>query len=333
LRHLLLTGAGFSRNWGGWLAYEVFEYLLGCDEISNSPQLRQLLWQHQQQNGFESALAEVQRNYIFDHVNHLNDLRRLQLAINGMFGHMNRNFFEEQRFEWTQDREMTVTHFLARFDALFTLNQDLLLEHHYNPENDGPPGRARWLGLQLPGMVAGPAQMPPAARGLAQWMWVAGDQGNFQVQAGMQPLFKLHGSTSWSDRINESVMILGDNKARDIGMFPILNWYFERFEEYLCQPDTRLMVIGYGFRDAHVNEVIIRGVRDHGLKLYVIDPAGSDLAKRLNPTANAQIQGRPTELEDAFAAGLIGASRRSLREIFGSDKVEFQKVKRFFENQ
>jgi hypothetical protein len=26
----MLTGAGFSRNWGGWLADEAFEYLLGC---------------------------------------------------------------------------------------------------------------------------------------------------------------------------------------------------------------------------------------------------------------------------------------------------------------
>ena len=26
---ILRTGAGFSRNWGGWLASETFEYLLG----------------------------------------------------------------------------------------------------------------------------------------------------------------------------------------------------------------------------------------------------------------------------------------------------------------
>jgi hypothetical protein len=28
--HYLLTGAGFSYNWGGWLAIEAFEYLLGA---------------------------------------------------------------------------------------------------------------------------------------------------------------------------------------------------------------------------------------------------------------------------------------------------------------
>ena len=31
--HQLLTGAGFSRNWGGWLANEAFEYLLGVPEV------------------------------------------------------------------------------------------------------------------------------------------------------------------------------------------------------------------------------------------------------------------------------------------------------------
>jgi len=30
---LFLTGAGFSRNWGGWLANEAFEYLLACPEV------------------------------------------------------------------------------------------------------------------------------------------------------------------------------------------------------------------------------------------------------------------------------------------------------------
>ena len=33
---LLLLGAGFSRNWGGWLATEVFEYLLGTKAVTGS---------------------------------------------------------------------------------------------------------------------------------------------------------------------------------------------------------------------------------------------------------------------------------------------------------
>jgi hypothetical protein len=38
----LLTGAGFSRNWGGWLANEVFEYLLADKDITVP--IRTQLW-------------------------------------------------------------------------------------------------------------------------------------------------------------------------------------------------------------------------------------------------------------------------------------------------
>ena len=41
---VLLIGAGFSRNWGGWLSGEVFEYLLGCPEIKNDHYLKELMW-------------------------------------------------------------------------------------------------------------------------------------------------------------------------------------------------------------------------------------------------------------------------------------------------
>jgi hypothetical protein len=41
--NILLTGAGFSRNWGGWLANEAFEYLLGVDGLN--PRVRGMLWE------------------------------------------------------------------------------------------------------------------------------------------------------------------------------------------------------------------------------------------------------------------------------------------------
>jgi hypothetical protein len=40
VRHVLPLGAGFSHNWGGWLAREVAEYLIGCKETQRSPAIR-----------------------------------------------------------------------------------------------------------------------------------------------------------------------------------------------------------------------------------------------------------------------------------------------------
>jgi hypothetical protein len=38
---VLLTGATFSHNWGGWLASESFEYLLGCPDLNADLRLDQ----------------------------------------------------------------------------------------------------------------------------------------------------------------------------------------------------------------------------------------------------------------------------------------------------
>jgi hypothetical protein len=43
--HILLTGAGFSHNWGGYLAKEAFDYLLGVTETDED--LRRILWADQ----------------------------------------------------------------------------------------------------------------------------------------------------------------------------------------------------------------------------------------------------------------------------------------------
>jgi len=47
--HILLTGAGFSRNWGCWLADEVFEYLLADKQLT--PQMRRQLWSDKNSGG------------------------------------------------------------------------------------------------------------------------------------------------------------------------------------------------------------------------------------------------------------------------------------------
>ena len=57
----LLTGAGLSRNRGGWLASEAFEYLLGDPSVPSDTELKVLLWKDQAAGGFEAALDELQR--------------------------------------------------------------------------------------------------------------------------------------------------------------------------------------------------------------------------------------------------------------------------------
>lgn len=80
------------------------------------------------------------------------------------------------------------------------------------------------------------------------------------------------------------------------------------------------MLIGYGFRDKHINAAILGGI-NKGLRVFVIAPEGAELAIKLSADR---------ETEVIMKRALIGASRRPLREIFCAEGAEFDKVMRFF---
>jgi len=322
---ILLTGAGFSRNWGGWLAVEAFEYLLGSPEIDEG--LRDLLWRHQEKGtGFEGALADLQRDFT-----HRKDetskkaLDGLQTALVGMFNEMNAGLSTIPNFA-VADHTRSIRSFLDLFDAIFTLNQDLLLEQHYCDATSGPGVRFRWRGAKVPGVrpinptlhIADPrAQANEPCRP---------DQSLFNEQTDYQPYYKLHGSSNWVADTGDHLLIMGGAKVASISMHPILDWYAKQFQAYLSRPNVRLVVIGYSFSDDHINEAIMAAAAN-GLKLFIIDPAGAMI---IDKRSNAgMIQRLPEPLMETLKPCVAGASRRPLSAIFGSDTVEHGKVMRF----
>ncbi|HWX00020.1 SIR2 family protein [Collimonas sp.] len=326
---LLLLGAGFSRNWGGWLASEAFEYLLGCPEVRGNRALSELLWRNQSSGGFEGALAELQVEAIRDPQRYGADLTSLRGAVTSMFNDMNSSFSHLVNFEPQNHADKSIRGFLTKFDAIFTLNQDLLLEYQYLAHEVSLLSNRRWKDSDLPGME--PAEVAAQGHG-DRWIsrWRPKDAALFSVDPGYQPYFKLHGSANWIDGHGGSMLVMGGNKAHAIGLSPILQWYQAQFAEYLARHDARLMVIGYGFRDEHINQIISSAVANNDLKLFVVSPDGADQARKVGLQPGAAIQKR-TDLEDTFQRSLIGASRRSLREIFGpGDDIEFGKLLRFF---
>ena len=140
--HILLTGAGFSRNWGGWLADEAFEYLLGHPQSDDS--LRSLLWKHKTEGGgFEAAFSELQTETPIGAFSV--PMLKLNEAIRGMFADMN-EAFATITFEFQNSREYQLRTWLFGFDAIFTLNQDVLMEQHYLTSNFVAASRGRWSG-------------------------------------------------------------------------------------------------------------------------------------------------------------------------------------------
>jgi hypothetical protein len=324
----LLVGAGFSRNWGGWLANEAFEYLLGHPSVMLSPPLRDLLWTTQPKGGFEVALAEL-HHIVQGDGSQMPLLVTLESAVAQMFSDMNSHYthFEFVGGESMIDRR-PVQSFLCRFKAIFTLNQDLLLERHYLANKENNLDFESWKRWQIPGMQLEPplgreGPINPSATGVWQ------PSGNHTL-GPEQPVLKLHGSSNWRTADAKQMLILGGGKKGAIARYPVLNWYFDEFSSRLHEPEARLMIIGYSFRDPHINEVLQSAIAK-GLKIFIIDTNGSDVAKLLNPTALPGQTYKKSSLEEDIQTALIGASRRLLREIFGGDGIERAKVMRFFE--
>ncbi|WP_430398248.1 SIR2 family protein [Ferrovibrio sp.] len=319
--YILLLGAGFSRNWGGWLASEVFEYLLGSPLINDA--VRELLWRHKDQ-GFEAALGVLQREA--DSVKSEPRLQMLLTALSQMFSDMNEGFEKLINFEFSQDRDRQIKTFLARFDAIFTLNQDLLLEHHYIGDHGVLASGARWNSCTSPGLKLMQGAEHATNRFAAKWA----PENSFTLQHRSQPYFKLHGSSNWCDESNNGILIVGGvdgDKQNLINRHRLLNWYFENFETYLGKPNTKLMIIGYSFSDNHINNILKNYAKPGGLKLFIIDPLGVDVMNRNRE--NALIPAKSSELR-LFEPYIIGASRRQLTQIFSGDEVEFRKIMLFF---
>ena len=240
-----------------------------------------------------------------------------------MFDEMNAGY-ETRPWEFSTDVANSVSKFLTQFEAIFTLNQDLLIECHYlgaSPELHRPD---RWTGAGMPAIR--PSE--PRASIIGQRWEILGDD-QFKVDGRNQPYFKLHGSSNWTAPDGSATLVMGGNKLGAIGGSPILAWYQREFEQNLCSGNARLMVIGYGFRDQHINDVIVRAINEHGLKLFVIAPEGAEIARAANPSHGGAIYA-PGPLDDALERGLAGASRRGLAEIFQGGS-ELAKLYRFLQ--
>jgi hypothetical protein len=326
MRHILLLGAGFSRNWGGFLANEVFDYLFGCPEILGQPELKALLWRHRPHGGFEAALAELQAGCRHGNAPGKQDqLDRLQHALAGMFTDMKTAFATRGTLEFQNDIARMISTFMHRFDAIFSLNQDVLMEMYYLTGDLALSHARRWAGGELPGMRPGPNSQ---GRSWADLTWRPLPREKFATTLNHQPFFKLHGSANWEDADGKGLMIMGGEKAGAISAAEVLDWYSQEFQDHLMGERTRLMIIGYGFNDAHINEVIGRAADAGHLGIYIVDTRGADVFRKADP--RAQIP-PPEPLVERLGGHLVGVSARPLTSTFGGDELERNKLMRFFD--
>lgn len=313
MTHILLTGAGFTRNWGGWLAKEIEGDLL--QRLRGNWELHTRV---HEADGFEAALAELQTEVMQGKAGATEQYQALKRAILESFQEMNLALANRRTLEFSNSRRFSVKGFLARFDAIYTLNQDLLFELLYDPllEDRSPrrscysPGIAgfRYEGLFPDSFIGKTRRVLPLP---------------LRIDAIAQPIYKLHGSVDWIDGTS-GLLVMGGGKQAAIESTPILKEYFARFWRDLTAPGACLMIIGYGFRDAHINDLLGKAWHaNNSLSAFYVDPAGRKVSHGGDPEL-------PQYIPPWGFIHCIGESTRQLSSTFAGDELELRKLERFF---
>ena len=308
MNNILLLGAGFSRNWNGRLASEVRSDLQ--TRLQADPYVSRLLQKHD----FETVLAMVQAD--FAQKRNAETEARLgvtQASIKDVFSRMNLAFQRRNTMEFGNDATFRIQPYLARFDAIFTINQDMLLEPHYHRNDPSVWAGTKWNGYVIPGIIER-ARSSPYPYNVLESKW--NPTGDFQLVVGQQPLIKMHGSSNWETGQGEAMLVIGKAKLAQINQHAVLKHCFEYFIECLSKHDTRLTVIGYGFADEHINEALLDAGRRGTMKMFVVHPRGREVLVR---QGNAQIP-PPEPLRDDIPS--LGESVRPLSRTFSDDELE-----------
>ncbi len=316
---ILLTGAGFTKTFGGFLAKEMFSAIQGQDEIRRDQDLRELMLSGDL--NYETIYDELVKSFGLKHEQTVAFTNALQKAYQKMH--------EIICWENTDHRAWCAgacQHFIRRFclahdpkkrTFFFTLNQDLFVERFYS--NDPveisiripPLSMGKWFNFQLGRELKKDdiAKLPDQAEvdRYKEKFWSKGT-GQFMY-------IKLHGSYGWRSQDGSDVIVTGHSKTEILNREPLLTWYLCLFKKALNYPERKLVVIGYGFGDKHINDTIADAMRDKGLRLHVVSPMEQlQFKNMLDPNHSMGEIGKPRGKE--LWKGLSGYTPYKVTELY-----------------
>ncbi len=300
-KHVLLTGAGFTANFGTPLAADVHNLICNHQDVRSDMALK--------------AYAETEPDYeqLFNTV--LNgsfdpaQKAAIQKAIYSAYQNIDRILQQHGCPSSSGLSVINVQNLIACFrgsngstGVCFTLNQDLFLERHqYNqvlPVLPGITAGTDWFKANSveADMMTFPVRLPNAS--------TVNRLRPISEMSAPLAYVKLHGSCNWESAVRANQMVIGTDKTGQIAAEPLLAWYFEQFRHVLSQENVKLLCIGYGFRDDHVNAVIADAIENAALSLFVLAPTA-----RANFTAYLSNINRGATLigglQGYFAHGLL----------------------------
>jgi hypothetical protein len=334
-KNVLLTGAGFTRDFGGYLASELWAAISRRPEVRDHPELRKCVLE---ELNYEALYDKVLSSKSYTDA----DKASLTQAIRKAYEEIHERICEaDQRRRNTAAAVCRA--FVAKFDGsghergfFFTLNQDLFIERFFSVSYQQASllkipclGHPKWFNGQLPSTLTEEdhIRLPDQVRL---------DKFSSTFSSKSVECFayvKLHGSYGWrSSKDDSDVMVIGHEKVGSIAKEPLLKWYLSLFEEILKEPKRNLVVVGYGFADEHINNVIADAIRDCGLRLYVVSPKlPSEFKERLTPL-NSFVTEPPVPRGRELWEGLYGYYRATVTEFCDENGQPTAQGRAFFYN-
>jgi hypothetical protein len=323
-KRAILWGAGLSKNWGGFLADEFWGHLLSRPGIDAYRRLRELLLS---EPSFERAIERVMDGAFRDEERHA-----LWSGVKDVFEHQDERLLECLRK--SGGPPVNTNRFVTFLDSfkpdrstnssgyLFTLNQDVLLEamDSRNPLQAIPwcPGVTTSEGafsshFRHPGLTDAERTIHPVPGAVPQKGW--------PPLVGRLNYIKLHGSSTWRTEAGTPELVIGGDKTSLIGRSPLLSWYRDIFRAVCFDGSVRMVIVGYGFRDPHINHILAQGIVSHGLCLYVVGHESNSTFRK--------------DVDHRLLSGLRGYTTTPLAEIIGdspTDTVAMRSIKEFLQD-
>jgi len=259
---ILLTGAGFTKNFGGFLGSEMWSLIYNHPLIQNHQKIKDLL------------LAELNYEYAYNIVldsKFYNEEERntIKQVVEDAYRKLD-DSIKKWNFNDSNPNSLNIyglRKFLSFFNGsgqekgfVFTLNQDILMERQFNCMSLGmlPISKIPFLNFEKEHF-----QRTPDASNIKKDI----------SSCGNRIFIKLHGSYGWLSSNGENQMVIGGDKmkSKHINKEPLLKWYFKIFKEVIEQGNKKIVIIGYGFKDNHINNLLLEGIEKYNLKLCVID--------------------------------------------------------------
>jgi len=242
------------------------------EKVRSSREIAHILREYP--GNFETALQICRtRPYLIPHYSSLED------AVNRVFHLMDTVTLDAAGVAQVSK----LAQFLGRLRSIdqtayfFTLNQDLFFERHLhgplsgiNVLYPGVPKAKCEISLGFPNkeldedfMVEIPEN--PAALGVDL--------------AGHFNYIKLHGSSNWRRQDGTNMLVIGGAKEEQISSANLLKWYRDIFERVLQKRGLRILIVGYGFGDDHINRVLFDSAVNKSGELFVISPQDAGTLK------------------------------------------------------